>query len=149
MVERSKTSGRIVAGGVAVERSVTIGRVVIAANVVGERISASGTIGKPAGVAKERINASGGVVAAIGIVIQGSKTRRRILVAGSELAKRLETSACIPDPAGAADEHPDTFTIVGAGYSTVRVWTHRLRHRRKPKADKQERDKKWWNRCFE
>ena len=53
MVERRKTSGRAAVGGVAIERSVTIGCVVAAANVVSERISACGTIEKPAGVAKE------------------------------------------------------------------------------------------------
>jgi hypothetical protein len=108
-----------------------------AGGVVGERISASGTIEKPAGVAKERINASGGVEAAIDIASQCSKTRRRILVAGSDVVKRLETGAGVPHPNGAADEHPNTFAIVGAGYGTVRVGTHRLRHRRKPKTDKQ------------
>ncbi len=138
--ERTKTIGRVIIGGVAIERSITGGRVVVAGDVVRERICASGTIEKPAGVAKERINASGGVVAAIDIAIQGAETCRRILVAGSEVVKRLETSAGIPHPTGAADKHPNTFPIVGAGYGTVRVGTYRLRHRCKPKTDKHERD---------
>ena len=131
------------------EGAITVGSVVAGDRVVGERISASGTIEKPGGVAKERINASGGVEATIGIAKQGSKTRRRILVAGSELVKRLEASASVPDPTGAADQHPSTFAIVGARYGTVRVGTHRLRHRCKPKTGKQERDEKWWTCCFE
>jgi hypothetical protein len=53
-VEGSKTSGRVGVGGVAIERSITVGGVVTADCVVGERISASGTIEKPAGVARER-----------------------------------------------------------------------------------------------
>ena len=53
--------------------------------------------------------------AAVDIVSQGAKTRRRILVAGSEVVKRLETSAGVPDTSGAADEHPNTFAIVRAG----------------------------------
>src|SRR5882672_6341423 len=134
-VEGCKTSGRVIIGGVAIERTITVGGVVTAGCVVRKRISASGAIEKPAGVAKERINASSGVVAAIDIAIQGSKTRRRILVAGSEVVKRLETSAGIPHPTGAANKHPNTFPIVGAGYGTVRVGTYRLRHRCKPKAD--------------
>ena len=141
-MERTKTSGRIVVGGVAVERTITIGCVVIPANVGRERVSASGTIEKPASVAKERINASSGVVAAIDIAIQGSKTRRRILVAGGEVVKRLETSAGVPDTSGAADEDPNAFAIVGARYVTVRVGTYRLRHRCKPKTDKHEQDEK-------
>jgi len=55
------------------------------------------------------------------------KTRRRILIASSKVVKRLETSAGVPDPGGAADEYPNTFPIVGAGYGAVRVGTHRLR----------------------
>src|SRR6267143_6521314 len=124
--ERTKTSGRVIIGGVAIERSITVGGVVVAGCVVRKRISASGAIEKPAGVAKERINASSGVVAAIDIAIQGSNTRRRILVAGSKVVKRLETSAGVPDPTGAADEYPDTFAIIGAGDGTVRVGTCRL-----------------------
>ncbi len=120
-----------------------------AVGVVRQRISASGTIEKPAGVAKKRINASCGIEAAINIAIQGSKTRRRILVAGREVVKRLETGASVPDPSGSVDEHPDTFAIVGAGYGTVRIGTHRLRHWCKPKAGKQQRDEKWWSCCFE
>jgi len=148
--ECTKTSGRVlVAFGVEIEGAITVGSVVAGDRVVGERISASGTIEKPGGVAKERINASGGVEATIGIAKQGSKTRRRILVAGSELVKRLEASASVPDPTGAADQHPSTFAIVGAGYGTVRVGTHRLRYRCKPKTSKQERDEKWWTCCFE
>ena len=137
MKEGSKTSGCVEAGGVAVERSVTVGRVVDAVGVVRQRISASGTIEKSAGVAKERINASGGIEAAIDIAIQGSETRSRILVAGREVVKRLETGASVPDPSGSVDEHPDTFAIIGAGYGTVRIGTHRLHHRRKPKAGNQ------------
>jgi hypothetical protein len=64
------------------------------------------------------------------------------LIAGSEVVKCLETGAGVPDPTGAADEYPNTFAIVGAGYVTVRVGTYRLRHRCKPKTDKQERDEK-------
>ncbi len=56
------------------------------------------------------------------------------------MVKRLETGAGVPDPTGAADQHPTSFPIVGAGYATVRVGTHRSRHRCKPKTDKQERD---------
>jgi hypothetical protein len=142
-MERSKTSGRVVrAIGVAIERCVTMGRVAEAGGVVGERISASADVKKPAGVAEERKNASGSVVAAIGIVSQGSETGRCILVAGSEVVNRLENSAGVPDPRGAADEYPNTFAIVGAGYVTVRVGTHRLRHRCKPKARKQQQDEK-------
>src|SRR6266404_2566551 len=81
-VEGCKTSGRVIIGGVAIERSVTIGSVTGAANVVRERVSASGAIEKPAGVAKERENASGSVKAAIDIAIQSSQTCRRILIAG-------------------------------------------------------------------
>jgi len=109
---------------------------------VRERIGASGTIKKTAGVAKERINASSGVEAAIGIAKQGSKTRSRILVAGSEVIKRLETSSGVPDPSGAADERPDAFAIVGAGYGTARVGTHRLRRSAKPNADEHQRDER-------
>ena len=54
-----------------------------------------------------------------------------------EVSKCLETSAGVPDPGGPADEHPDTFAIVGTGYVTVRVGTYRLRHRCKRKTDKQ------------
>jgi hypothetical protein len=64
------------------------------------------------------------------------------LVAGSEVVKGLETSAGIPDPSGAADEDPNAFAIVGAGYGAVRVGTHCLRHRCKPKTDKWEQDEK-------
>ena len=140
--ERTKTDGRIGVGGVEVERSITIGCVVAAANVVRQRISASGIIEKPAGVAKERKNARGGVETAIGIAKQGSKTRRGILVAGSEVVKRLEASAGVPDPSGAVDQHPNTFAIVGAGYGAVRVGTHSFRHRCKPKTDKWEQEEK-------
>ena len=139
-IERSKASGRVEAGGVAIQRTVTSGRVVVAANVIRERISASGTIEKPVCVAKKRKNASGGVEATSGVAEQGSKTRRRILVAGSEVVKRLETSAGVPDPSSAADEHPDTFAIVGAGYGALRVGTHRLHRRCKSKTGKHERD---------
>ena len=64
------------------------------------------------------------------------------MIAGSEVVKRLETSPGVPDPTGAADEHPNIFAIVGTRYATVCVGTHRLRHRCKPKAGQQERDKK-------
>ena len=141
-VECGKTSGRIVASGVAIERTVTIGCVVIAANVVCERIVADCIVIPPSCVAKERINASGGVEAAIDIAKQGSKTRRRILVAGSEVVKRLETSAGVPDTSGAVHEHPNTFAIVGAGYGAARVGTDCLRHRCKPKTDKWEQEEK-------
>jgi len=121
-IKRTKTSGRVLlAYGVEIERSITVNSVVVAVRVVRQRISASADIKKPAGVAKERINASGCVEAAIGIARQGSKTRRRILIAGSEVVKRLETGAGVPDPSGAADEHTNTFAIVGARYVTVRV----------------------------
>ena len=123
-------------GGVAIERLITVGRVVVADCVVLERISASGTIIKPAGVARERINAGGGVEAAIGIAKQGSKTGRRILVAGSEVVKRLVTGAGVPDSTGAADQYPNTFAIVGAGYGALRVGTHRLRRWGKRKGAK-------------
>ena len=66
-------SGVAAAGGVSIERRITVGRVVAAGCVVRERISASGTVKKPAGVAKERKNARGGVETAIGIVKQGPK----------------------------------------------------------------------------
>ncbi len=82
--------------------------------VIRERISASGTVKKPDRVGIERKNARGGVEAAIDIVKQGPKTRRRILVAGSEVVKRLETSAGVPDPSGAVDQHPNPFAIIGA-----------------------------------
>jgi len=140
VIERSKTSGRVVVGAVTLERSITIGRIVVAANVVGERVSASGSVEKPAGVAKERKNASGGIEAAISIVTQGAETRSHILVAGSEVVKCLETSAGVPDSSGAAHEHPDTFAIVRAEYGAFRVGTHRLRDRCKPRAGEEERD---------
>ena len=97
--ERSKTSGRVATTRrVEIERRITVGSVVEANGVVRERISASGTVIKPARVAIERINARGGVEAAIDIAKQGSETGRRILVAGSEVVKRLEPSAGVPDP---------------------------------------------------
>jgi hypothetical protein len=65
------------------------------------------------------------------------------------VVKRLETSAGVPDPSSPADEHPDTFAIVGARYGTLRVGTHRSRHRRKPKTGEHEPDENWWNCCFE
>jgi hypothetical protein len=108
-MERSRTSGRICVGGVAIERSITVGRVEVAGDIVGEGISASGTVKKPAGVAKERINARGGVEAAIGIAKQGPKTGRRILVAGSEVVKRLEPSAGVPDPTGCGSRAPQSL----------------------------------------
>jgi len=82
-IERSVTVGRVIVLDIEIEGSITVGRVVAAVGVVRQRISASSTVKKPAGVAKERKNASGGVEAAIGVAKQGSKTRRRVLVAGS------------------------------------------------------------------
>ena len=99
-------------------------------------MSASGTVKKAARVAKERINARGGVEAAIDIVKQGANTRRRILVAGSEVVKRLKASAGIPDTSGAADEHPNPFAVIATRDVALRVGAHRLRHRCKPKTDK-------------
>ena len=138
-IERSKTSGGVALGGVAVERSVTIGRVVVAGDVAGERIRASGTIEKPAGVAKERINASGGVEAAIDIAIQGSETCRRILVAGREVVKRLETSAGVPDPSGAAQESVGSLSGIAAGVAAVRRRDDCSRFWQKAKAGKRHR----------
>ena len=99
-----------------------------------ERISASGTVKKADRVAIERKNARGGVEAAVDIVKQGSETGRRILVAGSEVVKRLEPSAGVPDPSRAAHKHPNTFPIVGSRGYAVRVGTYRLRHRQKREA---------------
>ena len=113
-----------------------MGTVAVAGGVMCERISASGSVKKAARVARERINARGGVEAAIDIVKQGSKTRRRILVAGSEVVERLEPSAGIPDTSGAVDEHPNPFAIVAGRYVAVRVGTDCLRHRCEPKTDK-------------
>ena len=111
--------------GVEIERSITVGCIVVAVRVTRQRISASGTVKKAARVAKERKNARGGVVAAIDIVKQGPKTRRRILVADSEVVKRLETSAGVPDTSGAVHEHPDPFAIIGAR-DVAAPWRDRL-----------------------
>ena len=109
--------------------------------VVRERISASGTVKKAARVAVERKNARGAVEAAAGIVKQGSKTSRRILVAGSEVVKRLEPSAGIPDTTGATHEHTNPFAIIGTRDIALRVGTYRFRHRRKPKTAQHERQR--------
>ena len=69
------------------------------------------------------------------VSLNRAKTCNLILVAGSEMVKRLESSAGVPDPSGAAHEHPNPFAVVGAGYGAVRVGTHRLRHQHKPKAE--------------
>ena len=142
VIERSITNSVVVdTVGVEIERRITVGTVAAGGGVERQRISAGGNVKKPDGVARERINARGGVEAATDIAKQGPNTGRCILVAGSDVVKRLETSAGVPDPSSEAHEHPNTFAIVGAGwYVTVRVRTHRLHHGRKPKTDKQK-----WN----
>jgi hypothetical protein len=80
-------------------------------------------------IVRQRISASSSVEVAIGIAEQGSKTGRGISVADSEAVKRLVTGASVRHPRGTAQEHPNSFAIVEAGYRALRLGTLSLHHR--------------------
>ena len=113
-----------VAGGVALERRKTIGRVVDATSVALERSVADCRIVVAAGVAKERLITVGRVLQASSVVVESEKTGCRVVVARAIFEKGCCTDARI-SISSVRKEWPgtDTGVVATGGNALERIPT--------------------------
>src|SRR5439155_23218714 len=145
-------------GGVAKERTVTIGRVVVAGGVEIERLGANCRVVDAGCVLKKRFQTGGRVVvtvvlieregtggrvaAAGGVVEEHSATNGRVVLAGCVVIERFKTVGCVLEAASEAEKRISTLSRVGVGIASIGRGTDRLCFGQKSKAGKRKQ-----NRC--